>query len=156
MTERERIEAVLKRQKPDIVPWATRLDIWYGSLTKTGTLPEEYQSLDIMKIYEDLGIGRQSYVHIALSKLHGVDVTAEFNGKVIFSEHAPVLRFPLVTALVPRSEPGITVFTFKTPAGTLTMQYKTNKELIEGYSNPYMMKHLVENDDDYRIMVSKL
>ena len=43
MTERERIISVLKRQKPDRVPWATRLDIWLGSHQRTGDLPAKYQ-----------------------------------------------------------------------------------------------------------------
>ena len=74
MTERERIISVLKRQKPDRVPWATRLDIWFGSHTQTGDLPVKYHNTDVMAVHDDVGVGRQSYVRIAKMKLHQVEM----------------------------------------------------------------------------------
>ncbi|MGQ9632220.1 MAG: uroporphyrinogen decarboxylase family protein [bacterium] len=152
MTERDRIMSVLKRRKPDRVPWATRLDIWYGSNIRTRTLPPEYEGLNIMEIHDDLGLGRQSYVPIAQVKLHGVEVVVEFNGRRIYRESAPTLRFPIPTGLVPRDEPGETVISFKAPVGTARVRYSTNRELLDGGASPYLTQHILSDDSDYQIV----
>ena len=50
MTPRERILAVLKGEKPDLVPWFGDLDYWANSLIKRGIKPVGFiQSDDYIK-----------------------------------------------------------------------------------------------------------
>ena len=145
MTERERIVSVLKREKPDRVPWATRLDIWHRSALRTGRLPDAYQNVDVMKIYEDLEIGKQSYFSVTKYKLNGVDIKVEFNGEIIHRESSPELsRFPKAASYVPQEKPGQTVVSFKTPAGTASVVFKTTDILLRGGAAPYLAKHFLE------------
>ncbi len=149
MTERERIVSVLKRKKPDRIPWATRLDIWHKSALRTGRLPEAYKNVDVMRIYEDLGIGRQAYFSVTKYKLNGVDINVEFNGETIHRESSPELsRFPKAASYVPREKPGQTVVSFKTPAGLASVVFKTTEILLNGGAEPYLAKHFLEDDSD--------
>lgn len=149
MTERERIVSVLKRKKPDRIPWATRLDIWHKSALRTGRLPEAYQNVDVMRIYEDLGIGRQAYCSVTKVKLNGVEINVEFNGKTIHRESSPEFpRFPKAAYLVPRERPGQTVVSFKTPAGSASVVFKTTEILLRGGAEPYLAKHFLEDETD--------
>jgi uroporphyrinogen-III decarboxylase len=152
MTERERIISVLKRQKPDRVPWATRLDIWFGSHSRTGDLPVKYQNVDLMRIYDDLNVGRQSYVRIANMKLHQVEMVVDFNDQEVYREHAPVLPFPDARDFVPRIEPGETTVTFKTPVGNTHVRYATNPEILEGYLQPFLRCRILNDERDYPIV----
>lgn len=43
MNERERVLAVLRRQRPDRIPWVARLELWYNARLATGTMPERFR-----------------------------------------------------------------------------------------------------------------
>ena len=152
MTERDRIISVLKRRKPDRIPWATRLEIWHSSHTRSRTLPAECRDLDLLEIHDTLKLGRQAYCYVALAKLVGVEVSVEFNGKKIFHEKSPVLQYPRVTSLVPLSEPGKTIVSFHTPAGTARIGYKTTPELLAAAATPYMEEHIFKEEQDYTVL----
>jgi uroporphyrinogen-III decarboxylase len=58
MTPRERIIAILKREKPDQVPWCGDLDYWANSLIKRGLKPGNFiSSADYIQWHRELGVG---------------------------------------------------------------------------------------------------
>ena len=57
MTDRERILAILDRQRPDRIPWAPRLQIWHTARVTTGTLPAEYRELSLRELERAMGVG---------------------------------------------------------------------------------------------------
>ncbi len=152
MTERERIERTLKGEPCDKIPWATRLDIWHTAVTRSGTLPAEYTDMDIMDIYRDFGIARQSYTGVSTMCLHGVELSVEFNGKVIRKEHSPRISFPVPRELVPPEIPGNTVVNFKTPAGGASLKFRTNETSIMEAEAPYMIEHILKSRDDFEVV----
>ena len=149
MTERKRIEAVLAGSKPDRLPWATRLEIWYHSLLRTGKLPERFVGKSLNYVHEYLGVGRQAYCRFTPFKLTGVDCRVLFEGDEISRLHEPVLDFPKPYNLVPREVPGRTEIVYETPAGTLFSTYRTTQEILDSYSQPYLEKHVLAEDEDY-------
>lgn len=149
LTERERIQRTLRGESVDLIPWATRLDIWHTAQTRGGALPPDLAGMDLMEIHRRLGIGRQGYARLTRMKLHGVDLRVTFNGAVIDREHAPVLDFPISRASVPAETPGETELTFRTPAGTARLRFGTNDILIREAAVPYVVKHIVTDDDDF-------
>ena len=152
MTERERIEHTLRGEPADKIPWATRLDIWHTSLTRQRTLPPELAAMDLMDIHRHLGIGRQSYARLTRMRLHGADLCVEFNGTVIHRDTSPKLNFPLPTEYVPAEEAGDTTITFDTPAGSAYLRFRTNEILIREAAAPYLVEHILKDDDDFRIV----
>jgi uroporphyrinogen-III decarboxylase len=58
MTPRERVLALLNRQKPDKVPWFGDLDYWATALIGRGIKPATFkQSQDYIDWHRDLGVG---------------------------------------------------------------------------------------------------
>jgi len=151
-TERERIRTVLKREKPDRIPWATRLDIWYQSHRRSGTLPAEYRELEEMAVYDALNIGCQSYAPLTKVLLKGVEVRVEFNGEQINRLSSPAISFPVCYELVPLEHAGRTVINFVTPAGTSRALFKTTDKILESFATPYLEKHLIEEDADFGVV----
>lgn len=152
MTERKRIMSVLKRQTPDRIPWATRLDIWFGAHSYMGDFLPEYQDVDLMAIYRDLGLGRQSYVRLYTVKLHQVEIVVEFNGLETHRETAPLFRFPHAGDFVSRQEVGETIITLKTPVGNAYIKYITNAEILAGASHPHLARRILSEDSDYPVV----
>jgi uroporphyrinogen-III decarboxylase len=152
MNERQRIINTLKGEPTDKLPWATRLDIWHTSRLRTNTLPVEMSGKELNEIYRDLKIGRQCYSQLIYTRLRGVDMTVEFNGEVVRKESDPVLRFPRPSELVTLEKPGDTLITLKTPAGQSRMRFQMVEELIRGAAAPYIVEHLLKDDNDFAVV----
>ncbi len=149
MTERKRIETVLSGAMPDRLPFTTRLEIWYNSRLRTGTLPERFVGKSLNEVHEYIGVGRQAYTLITPFKLKGVDCRVVYEGEEVSRFHEPVFQFPRIYSLVPREKPGRTEITFTCPAGTLICVYRTTQEILDSYSQPYLEKHVLASDEDY-------
>jgi len=143
---------VLNGATPDRIPWATRLDNWYRSHKRSGTLPKELSELEEMEVHDALHIGRQSYVSLTKTLLEGVEMRVSFNGEEVFRKHNPVLSFPTDYGLVPLDNPGQTIVEFDTPAGTVSVVFKTTDEILEDFSVPYVEKHLIRQESDFQIV----
>ena len=150
--ERERIVRTLRGERVRPLPWATRLDIWYTSRTRTGTLPAEYAGMELMDIYRSLGLGRQRYAVLVTLRLRGVDMRVEFNGQLIHREWEPRVDFPNPLGLAVADRPGDSVITFETPAGSARVVYRTSEDLIRGAAVPYMMQHILKDSDDWAVV----
>ena len=58
MTPRERVLAILKGQKPDVVPWLGDLDYWATALIGRGERPTDFKQSDsYIQWHRDLGVG---------------------------------------------------------------------------------------------------
>lgn len=66
MNYKERILAAIKGDPIDELPFVPRLDLWYYSNLRNGTLPEKYKNATIMDISEDMDIG----VHSVMSRVN--------------------------------------------------------------------------------------
>ena len=61
MNNRERIMSVFNRRKPDRLVWQPRLHHWFEVNKARGTLPKNFEGLDILEIYDDLGASPRGY-----------------------------------------------------------------------------------------------
>jgi len=152
LTERERITRTLRGEEVDVLPWATRLDIWHMASIRSGTLPADMVDVPLMALHRRFGIGRQSYSRLTKLKLNRVDLQITFNGEVIHEESNPVMHFPLPADLVPLDGPGDTVMTFKSPAGRAKLRFRTNEILIREAAAPYLMEHVLKGDGDFSVV----
>ena len=62
MTHKERMLATLRGEPTDAIPWAPRLDLWYNSRKRAGTLPPKYRNAALYEITDDLGWGLHAIV----------------------------------------------------------------------------------------------
>ena len=92
---RSRIVAVLNREKPDRLPFCTRLEIWHRGLRRTGRLPPEFADTPLLAIHKQVKTGQEKYFNIHHMRLHGVEIRARLNGVEYFHEKDPVVdTFP--------------------------------------------------------------
>ena len=152
MNERERIVNMLKGEKTDTLPWATRLDIWHTARVRTNTLPDEMVDKELNEIHHSLKVGRQCYSHLVMTRLNGVDMTVEFNGSVVRQESNPLMNFPQPRELVANDKEGITDITLKTPAGNGHMRFHVAEELVQGAAAPYLVEHILKDDSDFEVV----
>ncbi len=152
MNERERIEGVLKGEPTDRLPWATRLDIWHTARLRTETVPDEMAEMDLNEIHRHLRIGRQCYSNLFITRLHGVEMTVAFNGTVLRRETDPSMHFPQPRELAVVDKPGETSITLKTPVGKAYLRFHMVEELIQGAAAPYMVEHILKDDDDFNVV----
>ena len=73
MNERERVLAVLHRQKPDRVPWVAKLELWYNARIATGTLPERFKGRSLWDIDRELGIGIRAWTDLVTLQNDGFE-----------------------------------------------------------------------------------
>jgi len=152
MNERERIVGMLKGEPTDRLPWATRLDIWHTARLRTETVPDQVAGMDLNEIHRYLKIGRQCYSTLFITRLRGVEMTVEFNGTVLRRETDPSMHFPQPRELAVRDKPGETSITLKTPVGKAHLRFHMIEELIQGAAAPYLVEHILKDDDDFNVV----
>lgn len=152
-SERELILRALRGERLKILPWATRLDIWYNARSRAGSLPSDFAGLDLMDIHQRLGVGRQSYVTLVKTRLRRVELSVALNGNLVKRISDPCLRFPKPREMVPLHEPGETVFTFRTPVGCCELRYRTNEEVLRSSVRPYLVKHILHSEEDFEAVL---
>ncbi|HNZ37925.1 MAG TPA: uroporphyrinogen decarboxylase family protein [Candidatus Latescibacteria bacterium] len=61
MTDRERVLAIMHHQPVDGVVWQPRIDHWYYTNKRAGTLPERYRDMSLFDVYVDLDCSIRGY-----------------------------------------------------------------------------------------------
>jgi len=62
MTHKERMQAAIKGEPTDRIPWVPRLDLWYRANKLANTLPERYRNASLTQIVDDLDMGFHAVV----------------------------------------------------------------------------------------------
>jgi hypothetical protein len=81
MDVRSRILAVLKGEKPDVVPWCADLDYWMAYLNTENLMPDKYKGTGIYQLNRDLGSGFYLQGYFPFKEVFdGVEVITETQG----------------------------------------------------------------------------
>ena len=151
-TIRERMMATFKGEKPDRMPFIDRLELWYKTHIRAGTMPEEFRDLSLTDIHRKVGMGRQKFVAAHGQRLRGVEMIVHFQDEVLMRETDPVVEFfPRMSDLAVQDRTGITTFEMVTPAGTLRMQYEMLDQMVAMGSEAYIREYPIKNETDYPI-----
>jgi hypothetical protein len=146
----KRARAVLNGERPDQLPFITRLETWYKSHRRSGTLPEAYRELSLPELHRELHVGQLKFMVPFACRLRGVDVRAWRDGELIFHEYEPVVEnFPGMWDLVSTNVPGTTVTELASPAGRLRLQHLLLEENVFTGTDPYLKEHLIKEDADF-------
>ena len=150
---RQRALTVLRGEKPARLPFITRLETWYKSHTRTNTLPEHLHGLTLDQVHAAVGIGRLKFSSPFGFRLRDVEVKATFNGDPLYHNYEPIIEnFPGMWDIVPTDRAGETITELITPRGQLTLQHKLLPDNILNGTDPYLKRHLVQDDADLRIL----
>ena len=153
-TMRDRVSAILQGERPDRLPFIDRMEIWYKSKCRDGTLPSKFKGMSLNEIHRNVGMGRQKFSAPYAFKLYTVAVVYTFEGEIIYREFEPLTEyFPAQWApdQVPRNKAGSTIIEYTTPVGKVNLKYEVAGTMIEmGGIEPYLTEHLIKEEADYR------
>ena len=148
---RQRALGVMQGRQPDRIPFITRLETWYKSHQRTGTLPAEFREMTLPELHRTLNIGQLKFSVPFAYRLKGVEVCVWFNGERIAHENEPVLEnFPGMWDYVPTDRAGMTVTELVTPAGRLRLQHMLLEENVLTGTDPYLKEHLIKDEADFK------
>ena len=85
MTQRERLLAVIRGERPDRVPWVADITYWRSARERDGTLPEEYAGAEgNLRQHRDLGLCAYFNYDTSMRReaFDGVDVETEDDDRV--------------------------------------------------------------------------
>jgi hypothetical protein len=170
---RERVRAILRGEKPDRLPFIDRMELWYSSHVRAGTLPDRFQSVDtdasdsvisvftvpipegtpgmvLGDIHRALGFGQQIQMISHARRLRGVELILKLDGETFYHREDPVIEyFPRLFSDLHRDQPGEQTAEFITPAGTLTTKTVLTPEIIEQGGVPLLTEHPFKDVSDY-------
>ena len=148
---RQRALAVMQGKQPDRIPFITRLETWYKSHQRTGTLPAEFREMTLPELHRTLNIGQLKFTVPFAYRLRGVEVLVWFNGERIADENEAILEnFPGMWDYVPTDRAGTTVIELVTPAGRLRLQHMLLEENVLTGTDPYLKEHLIKDEADFK------
>jgi hypothetical protein len=148
---RERVQMIMRGEKPDCMPFVDRLSFWYKTHLRAGTLPDSYKNMTEHQIHEAVGMGHAILESPIRYKYHGVEIISHHDGKKIFHEMNPELVFfPALWYLIPGDKPGVTTTEFITPVGKLITRHQVLQEMIDaGNTGAHIMKPVITSEEDY-------
>ncbi len=119
-------------------------------MTRTGRLSDAYQDLSLTDIHRAVGFGRQKFLSPYTTCLRGVELVVRLDNQELYHATDPVVeRFPDVDHLIPDDRPGISTVEFRTPVGTLVVEYTMLDQMIASGTRNYMSKHPICDPADY-------
>jgi Uroporphyrinogen decarboxylase (URO-D) len=167
-----RVVATLRGEKPDRLPFIDRMELWYSSHSRLGTLPEEFANVDgdrspnimstfavpvpsqlqvmhLTEIHRAIGFGQQYQTISHARRLRGVELVLELDGEVYLHEKDPVVDyFPRLFNMLQLDRPGETQAEFITPVGKLTTRSKLAPEMIQTGAIPIMYEYPLKESAD--------
>src|SRR5512140_1932001 len=154
---RQRALAALRNEMPSRHPFITRLEAWYKSHSRSGTLPECFRGLTLDEVHAATGVGRLKFSAPFALCLRGLEVRATFNGTELCCAYEPVVEnFPGMWDIVPTDRAGETITELVTKKGRLTLRHRLLEENVQSGTDPYLVKHLLESDEDFAVVESIL
>lgn len=158
---------------PDRWPFVARIELWYSSHSRAGTLPARYMepsadqdpsvisifTVPIRKdfrgarltdIHRDIGMGQQLQGIAHSRRLRGVELVMRIDDEEFYHEQDPVVDyFPRLFDCLLMDQPGDTTAEFITPKGTLIAKSTLVEDMIVSGTIPVLTEHPVKSMDDF-------
>lgn len=152
-TMRRRFLSVLNSEKPDRLPFITRLEIWYTSHSRSGTLPERFKEMSLDEVHQAVGVGRLRFMVPYSLRLCDVEVISKFENREVFHEWAPAIEnLPGMWDIISNRKAGETSTELRTSVGSLHLRHSMLEEGIFNATEPYLQEHLIKSEADLRVV----
>ena len=171
----QRVVDTLTGQRPDRYAFIDRLELWYSSHSRAGTIPNRFfankhkpstshlslydfpsqdntQTLSLTEIHRLVGIGQLKYFNTHKIRLRGVEIIAKLDGEIFYHEQNPLIdHFPRY-GIVQADKPGTSVTEIISPVGKIVVQHEMVPDMIEAGTVPYMKKHPIKDMSDVKVL----
>lgn len=143
-------QMAMRGEMPQRFPFITRLEAWYKSHLRSGTLPEQYAGMSLDQVHQSVGVGRLKFSAPYALRLKGVEVHSTFNGEEHYRAYEPEIEnFPGMWDVVPTDRAGVTRTELITPEGRLTLSHALLEQGVFTGTDPYLKEHLIKEEEDY-------
>jgi len=149
----ERVLLTLQGNKPDRIPFISRMDFWFRGLNIQDKIPEPYRGLNLSEVHQAIGFGREDWYCPCAYKYKKMELILYFEGQEILHEYEPEISyFPDLWGKVPIDRAGETTTEMITPVGKLVFKHRILEESIRsGTTRPQMIEHPIRTPDDFQI-----
>lgn len=153
MTQKERMLATVRGEMPDMLPFVPRIDLWFHSNKKRGTLPEKYRDA---KSADEIAISEGWALHKVILEF------MSFGEDAIIDRCLGIYRVPTqgfvsrlsrdVDRRVERRGDEFHV-EYKTPLGNVSGTFVFTETMRRsGISEPWTKEHVLKTPEDYKIL----
>jgi hypothetical protein len=170
---RGRVLAVLQGTQPERLPFIDRLELWFASQIRAGTLPGEFmtdspspmvssvlvslptdsQAMPLPEVHRRVGMGQQLMMMAHARRLCRCELVIDLEGETVYRETDPVIDFfPRMYDILPLDRPGETVVQIITPVGSLTIKNNLTPAMVAASAVPLMREHPVKDATDARVL----
>lgn len=151
MNHKDMIISTLKGEPTGSIPFIPRLDIWYNSNKKRGTLPQKYQKASLREITDDLGLGYHSVIPHFRDFEHEDDDLDIGLGIYIFKNCLYKVILHNVERTVERSQNGSTKVVYKTPYGKISTAFVYSEDMKKsGATLSHITEPAIKDENDLK------
>ncbi|MEL7566824.1 MAG: uroporphyrinogen decarboxylase family protein [Dehalobacterium sp.] len=149
MTHKERILATIQGKPTDSLPFIPRMDLWYKSNKRKGTLPDKYRNASLIDIVDDLGIGYHYNIPDYDDYIDLLDIVDRGLG-IYRLANSP---YQVVLKGVKRNityQDDITIVEYNTPYGNIRTKVLFNENMWKsGITISHVMEYPIKSVKDY-------
>ena len=89
----ERVLLTLQGNKPDRIPFISRMDFWFRGLNIQDKIPEPYRGLNLSEVHQAIGFGREDWYCPCAYKYKKMELILYFEGQEILHEYEPEISY---------------------------------------------------------------
>lgn len=153
MNFKENVLKVFRGEEPDQVVWQPRIENWYDVQKRQGTLPEKYEGMSLLEVYDELECSPRPYLYGRpspedLSDWEGIE---RAGGGYCPQEVPPVWTVTLDGGNIiteQEIEGEDLIERWKSPKGNLTRKWRTSDLSIV----PHVVEHPVKEVEQLEVM----
>jgi len=143
----------LHGKKPARIPFVTRLEAWYKSHVRSGSLPARFKGMSLPEVHHSTGVGQLKFMVPYSLKLRGVEVESSWMGQPFYRENEPLFEnFPGMWDIIDTEKAGETETNLHTRWGTLHLRHELLPEGVASGTDPYLQEHLIKDDNDLKVV----
>jgi len=148
-----RVRAVLRGNKPDRIPFISRMDFWHRGLSHQKHLPAAYGGMSLSEIHRIIGLGQEDWLALCAFKYRNLELVSYRDGREILHVfELEISFFPDLWGLLPVDRLGEMTTDLVTPAGRLVYKHNLlDESLSAGITRPQLVERPVRSPEDYEI-----
>jgi corrinoid protein of di/trimethylamine methyltransferase len=153
MTHRQRLQAAVRGDMPDHIPYAPRIDLWHNANSLNGTLPKRHRGKTRDQIALSEGWTLHKVVADHLNQPHPDAMLHRALGVHFMREYVAHFAFTDRVKIDVEREGDRTGVRYTTAKGSITTRTVYSREMRRsGTSVPWIEEHAVKTPDDLKVL----
>ncbi|MFH1378094.1 MAG: uroporphyrinogen decarboxylase family protein [Planctomycetota bacterium] len=152
MNHKESMLAAIRGELLPMIPYAPRMDLWYNSRRRLGTLPKKYKDATLEQILDDNDLAH----HIVIPHLKELRSESDDIDRGLGFYNISTMPYQTILENVGRKvsiEGDATIVNYETPFGTVTTKVVYDDAMKDsGASITHIARHAFQSPSDYKTL----